>query len=190
MPMVRSMKRRGVLLLEMILLCIAGAAGQSQQPTKPPAKQQAASATIDTSTWKTYRNEKYGFEVKYPDTWTVQSSSGTGPDIIHLRGPVRAGEPGVYVALAIQKDQNPKRLSIDKWFADQLQATKSSPESSGHLTIGGQAAIFMENTNSFGKNRGTFTVLNETDILSFSYVRRSEVDSTYAAIVSSFRVVK
>lgn len=29
----------------------------------------AASALTDVSTWKTYRNEQYGFEVKYPDDW-------------------------------------------------------------------------------------------------------------------------
>ncbi|MBI2624409.1 hypothetical protein HYW67_02855 [Candidatus Parcubacteria bacterium] len=29
------------------------------------------SAFVDTSTWKTYRNEKYGFEVKYPTAWSI-----------------------------------------------------------------------------------------------------------------------
>ena len=24
---------------------------------------------VDTSSWKMYRNEKYGFEVKYPESW-------------------------------------------------------------------------------------------------------------------------
>ncbi len=27
---------------------------------------------IDTSNWKTYRNEEYGFEVKYPEGWEVE----------------------------------------------------------------------------------------------------------------------
>ncbi len=34
-------------------------------------KSQPAAGQIDTSNWKTYRNEKYGFEVKYPNDWVA-----------------------------------------------------------------------------------------------------------------------
>lgn len=29
---------------------------------------------IDTSNWKTYRNEEYGFEIRYPEDWIVHQS--------------------------------------------------------------------------------------------------------------------
>ena len=34
----------------------------------------ASDATTDISTWKTYRNEKYGFEVKYPGDWVIKKT--------------------------------------------------------------------------------------------------------------------
>ncbi len=29
---------------------------------------------IDISDWKTYRNEKYGYEIKYPNDWDINSA--------------------------------------------------------------------------------------------------------------------
>ncbi len=152
------MKRQGLASLVVMLLSATGTAGQNQTPVfqhQASAKQQAARASgnatiVDTSKWKIYGNQKHGFEVKYPETWNVHSGSGTGPDIISLDGPFRGAERPT-LRLAIQPNQNPRRRSIEEWFADQLRALSATPESSGHVTIGGQAAVFMENTNSFGK---------------------------------------
>jgi len=91
--------------------------------------------------------------------------------------------------LAIQINQNPKKLRIEDWFGEQLKLIHTSPESTGRTTIGGQDAVFMENTNSLGKQRATFTLLHATDVLSLSYKRQAELDDTYTAMTSSFRVI-
>lgn len=47
-------------------------------PDDAPAIREQASAAPDTSGWKTYRNEEYGFEVGYPSEWAAIESNAPG----------------------------------------------------------------------------------------------------------------
>jgi len=46
-------------------------------PTRPPIPTPIANV-FDTSGWQTYRDEKLGFEVMYPENWKVNSDEGSG----------------------------------------------------------------------------------------------------------------
>lgn len=65
--------------------------------------------TIDTSNWKTYRNEEYGFEFKYPGSWTLEEHYSNS--ISFYKAETTSG------SVAVTKD-NPESLDIEQWWND------------------------------------------------------------------------
>ena len=61
---------------------------QNQTP-KEEVVETPKTENLDTSDWKTYRNETYGFMVRYPDNWEMRQNTGQNSDssVISLTSP-------------------------------------------------------------------------------------------------------
>lgn len=167
-----------------------------------PGEQRAGA--VDTSAWKTYRNQHYGFEVRYPAEWSAGgegsgSTWSTGqPEqkarvwMIEVRKPHKDSEPDAKVTLGVQENANPGKLSIDEYADQQFKAMKmTAPPSSRHVMLGNTAAFAMDVKSSSGQSvHTTYAVLHRTDVMSLIYKHQEQFDPVLAAIVSSFRALK
>lgn len=85
--------------------------GEEIQP-----EEAATSKTIDTSDWKTYRNEVYGYEVGYPAHYTIQEDSyGT-----HFSPPGHSEKcrPTCPTFMLIHIEEVNSQLTLEDWIAD------------------------------------------------------------------------
>lgn len=141
-----------------------------------------STAETDTSTWKTYRSEKHGFELKYPGTWSVHEASGSMEGLLICRTPQPDAKAGVQ--FAIQRKANSDRLSVEGWLDNELRKVKATSLLRVPMTIGGKPAVRIQ----MGDTDEVVMRLNATDMLNIFYPEsQSKSDPTYAAILSTLK---
>ena len=144
------------------------------------------SPVVDTSGWTTLREAALGFELRHPPAWRVSRSTGTLESVL-------LGEPGGgSMQVLVQRDINPRRLSIDAWYADQLQRLRvtSAPPTSPAV-IGGRPAIRREISRPDGARLDFYTAAGASDVFQVSITQPSAtLDPTHAAVLSTIRFLK
>ena len=157
----------------------------------PPATRAQSALSIDTSQWTLFRNDKLGFEVKYPGNWHAQMPTGTGPESVLIGGPQQDGREHLSLQFWVQRKINMKGLAIDVWYADQMEAIASLPLST-HTTLGSRPAIRREVVGSLGNHFDWFTSLNSTDVFEVTItqpVDQKRLNPIYDAILSTLKFI-
>lgn len=100
-----------------------------EKPKGPVVKPQEPTTTepVDTSDWKTYRNEEYGFKVKYPNHWKPLvagiESKEKSEDLLEWKMFKSERSPSYQLNVYVYSKVSGKLLS--DWIAEELEHSNS-----------------------------------------------------------------
>jgi hypothetical protein len=141
-------------------------------------------STADTSTWKTYTNTKYKFEFRYPtDKLLLNPSDGIDYENVVLIDKLHQGSEGSTV-LNIQVIDNPKNLSLQSYYDQNIGNKLLVMHSGTNTTLNGNPAIEFSETDSVSAKH--VIILDGNKILSFVHYENELADG----ILSTFKFTK
>ncbi|TRZ81275.1 hypothetical protein D4R86_02865 [bacterium] len=111
--------------------------------------------------WKTYRNEEYGFEVKYPkEAKTEESWEGKGGNMINIITPI--SESGYGYDIGINVIENTENLPVKDWCVNYYEALEKEAE---------------ERNYSFNHTEGEEVSLNDMPGYKISIINQNRLET-------------
>ncbi|MEK7117568.1 MAG: hypothetical protein AAB861_02225 [Patescibacteria group bacterium] len=144
-----------------------------------------ATSTVDTSGWKTYRNEAEGFTFDYPSNWFVQYEKGGWIVVVSVKKFETGDEP--WFNASCKKDANSESLSLSELFNERWGSVMKmySPEKET-IKVGGYDAIRFVDTEAIPLNANVFLVKDKA-VCSFMLDDGSDVSEK---ILSTFKFIE
>jgi|SRR3989344_170334 len=148
-----------------------------------PVTSSTPSTSIDTSNWKTYRNEKYGFEVKYPGEWVVKGEKN-GISLLSPRDLEIISLPNreIPVGFFITSYNVDSKTQLYEWIKSQIQA---SPRKENIVGFNDEYSIYTP-----GIVDGTFTYFLKQNSKIFSietYYKEAFSEPIFQGILRSLK---
>lgn len=138
---------------------------------------------IDTTNWKTYKDTKYGFAVKYPNTWThelyTNGYNDMGPYVL------------VFTTKRTQLEQFPFISVKENWSAEKEIASINTIDpphtqvvTSSDIKLGNLSAKKLTYTTTIGADREMIIVTRGTATFLFE---SGPGDTEFSQVISSFK---
>lgn len=157
--------------------------------TPVPVKSQnltVASSTNEFADWKTYTNEEYGFEFKYPNDWILEADR----DGVSLDSPENFRNPNRRIEILIAYDKNLNNLNAKQYY-DGVNGIKAfdNPTEDREVIVGNQKAYELYPTT--GEFPGELVIIPKEQIfIRFDTVLIKEnTDVVLSQILSTFKFI-
>jgi hypothetical protein len=146
-----------------------------------------ADFTADTTGWKIYRNEEYGFEFQYPEIWVLEADKNG----ISLNSPENLKNEFRGTDIIIAFDKNPNNLSAKEYYdGNHGIAAFDNPSQDKEILIDNKKAYKLYPAT--GESAGELVIIPVGQI----YIRfdTSSVNNTvgivFEKILSTFKFIK
>ncbi len=161
-------------------------------PKTPPPKtdqKMPSSTDIDTSNWKTYRNEKYGFEVRYPGEWSVKTSQLGVRTTVEFTD-VSKNNSGMFYSdiFSISYGPNQGGETLEQRLADEMQTSRW--EKVGVITIGDFPAYKLLLPETDAPPRYIFATSGSGMSYIFDISLRTSDEKVSNQILSTFKFIE
>lgn len=139
-------------------------------------EQQSKADTVNAADWKTYKNEKHGYEIKYPRNWNIEFEG----DSVFL-------DPGVGVLMKIVFEKR----TVDEWVNNQAQMFAAPYEQiiskEEYSMKGVDGAIKAVYGTALGVNERNIVIPHVYGVLIFSFPdTRESVNDAFESVIATF----